>query len=163
MAFKFYQKEPKNFRAVADIKIEVTKMPDTAIAYARPLSNESPKESVARQLQAVHDYAKANEVEIVKEFVEEVTARGDRIRFSEMIGQLQRGEIKADYIYVASLDRLGQDTGQLFGLFKKTLKPLHMTVISATPNEDFQDYLSAKLAPLLSGLMKQNAKEDRQN
>jgi DNA invertase Pin-like site-specific DNA recombinase len=138
-------------------------MPDTAIAYARPLSNENAKESVARQLQAMRDHAKANDVEIVKEFAEEVTARGDRIRFAEMIGQLQRGEIKADYIYVASLDRLGQDTGQLFGLFKKTLKPLRMTVISAAPKEDFQEYLSAKLAPILSGLMKQNAKEDQKN
>lgn len=85
-------------------------MQSTAIAYARYSSDNQREESIMAQLRAIREYAEKNNINIIKEYIDEaksasVFADSERPAFEQMLSDINNRRIKVDYILFHKLDR----------------------------------------------------------
>ncbi len=85
-------------------------MQSTAIAYARYSSDNQREESIMAQLRAIREYAEKNNINIIKEYIDEaksasVFADSERPAFEQMLSDINNRRVKVDYILFHKLDR----------------------------------------------------------
>ncbi|HFJ9387891.1 TPA: recombinase family protein [Bacillus nitratireducens] len=112
-----------------------------AVCYYRKSIELEADKSIARQREVVHQYAKENNIEIIREF-EEVgsSAALDREELQNMLQYLGK-ERNIDYILLHSFDRASrevEDLGWIFSQLKKIMK-VKARLHSATEENDYED------------------------
>lgn len=143
-----------------------------AVAYARFSSNNQREESIDAQLRAIREYCKKENIELIAEFVDEaVTGKtDDREDFQNMVNQLLKGHLQADYVLVHKFNRFARNKFDS-ALYKKKLRDIGIRVVSVTQKiddtpegellegflETIDQYYSANLAVEVRKGLKENA------
>ncbi len=139
-----------------------------AVIYARFSCSAQTEQSIEGQLHVCKDYAKKNDITIVKEFIDRAKSGTTDARpsFQKMIKESQKQHW--DYILVYKLDRFSRDKYDS-AHYKRILKNLNIKVLSATENipdtpeaiifesvlEGFAEYYSAELRQKVKRGMKE--------
>ena len=107
-----------------------------AVAYCRYSSNNQREESIDAQLRAIREYAKANHIVILKEYVDSAvsaTGSADRKQFNQMLQDSKKKEFTN--VIVHKLDRFCRDQDDAYG-YKLELKKNGVRVISVLERID---------------------------
>lgn len=109
----------------------------TAVAYARYSSTNQREESIDAQLRAIREYCTRENIELIAEFVDEaISGKTDnREDFQNMINQLLKGHIQADFVLVHKFNRFARNKYDS-ALYKKKLKDIDIKVISVSQKID---------------------------
>ena len=83
----------------------------TAVAYARYSSANQREESIDAQLRAIHEYCERENIELIAEFTDEaISGKSDnREDFQNMISQLLKGHLQADFVLVHKFNRFARN------------------------------------------------------
>ena len=102
-----------------------------AVIYARFSSAKQTEQSIEGQLRICHQYAKDNDLVVVKEYVDRAkTAKNDlRPSFQKMLADSYNHEF--DFVIVYALDRFARDDGD-HGTDKRILQRNGVLLLSAT-------------------------------
>lgn len=152
--------------------IERNKYRKTAVAYARFSSNNQREESIDAQLRAIREYCEKENIELIAEFTDEAMSgkTDNREDFQNMISQLLKGHLQADFVLVHKFNRFARNKYDS-ALYKKKLKDIDVKVISVsqkiddTPEgellegflETIDQYYSANLAAEVRKGLRENA------
>lgn len=152
--------------------IERNKYRKTAVAYARYSSTNQREESIDAQLRAIREYCEKENIELIAEFTDEaISGKSDnREDFQNMISQLLKGHLQADFVLVHKFNRFARNKYDS-ALYKKKLKDIDIKVISVsqkiddTPEgellegflETIDQYYSANLAVEVRKGLRENA------
>lgn len=144
----------------------------TAVAYARYSSTNQREESIDAQLRAIREYCERENIELIAEFTDEaISGKSDnREDFQNMISQLLKGHLQADFVLVHKFNRFARNKYDS-ALYKKKLKDIDIKVISVsqkiddTPEgellegflETIDQYYSANLAVEVRKGLRENA------
>lgn len=144
----------------------------TAVAYGRFSSNNQREESIDAQMRAIREYCERENIELIAEFKDEaITGKtDDRADFQNMISQLLKGHLQADFVLVHKFNRFARNKYDS-ALYKKKLKDAGIKVISVsqkiddTPEgellegflETIDQYYSANLAVEVRKGLRENA------
>lgn len=144
----------------------------TAVAYARYSSTNQREESIDAQLRAIREYCKKENIELIAEFTDEaISGKSDnRENFQNMINQLLKGHLQADFVLVHKFNRFARNKYDS-ALYKKKLKDIDIKVVSVsqkiddTPEgellegflETIDQYYSANLAVEVRKGLRENA------
>lgn len=158
------------------IKRDIQRARKVAVAYARFSSNNQREESIDAQLRAIRDYCEKENIELIAEFTDEAVSgkTDDRKNFQNMINQLLKGHIQADYVLVHKFNRFARNKFDS-ALYKKKLKDIDIKVVSVsqkiddTPEgellegflETIDQYYSANLAAEVRKGLRENALKGR--
>ena len=107
-----------------------------AVAYCRYSSNNQREESIDAQLRAIREYAKANHIVILKEYVDSAisaTGSADRKQFNQMLLDSKKREFTN--VIVHKLDRFCRNQDDAYG-YKLELKKNGVRVISVLERID---------------------------
>lgn len=148
----------------------------TAFAYARFSSDNQREESIAAQLRAIREYCSANNIRIVREYVDEAfSARTDkRPQFQEMFYDIQSENV--DFVIVHKLDRFARNRADA-AFYRAKLKQNSMKLVSVlerlddTPEsiilegmlESLNEYYSANLSREVRKGLKENILNGKRN
>lgn len=143
-----------------------------AVAYARFSSNNQREESIDAQLRAIREYCEKENIELIAEFTDEAVSgkTDDREDFQNMVNQLLRGHIQADYVLVHKFNRFARNKFDS-ALYKKKLNDADIKVVSVTQKiddtpegellegflETIDQYYSANLAVEVRKGLRENA------
>ncbi len=143
-----------------------------AVAYARFSSNNQREESIDAQLRAIREYCERENIELIAEFTDEAVSgkTDDREDFQNMVNQLLRGHIQADYVLVHKFNRFARNKFDS-ALYKKKLNDVDIKVVSVTQKiddtpegellegflETIDQYYSANLAVEVRKGLRENA------
>ena len=144
----------------------------TAVAYARYSSTNQREESIDAQLRAIREYCERENIELIAEFTDEaISGKSDnREDFQNMISQLLKGHLQADFVLVHKFNRFARNKYDS-ALYKKKLKDIDIKVVSVsqkiddTPEgellegflETIDQYYSANLAVEVRKGLRENA------
>lgn len=143
-----------------------------AVLYARYSSNNQREESIDAQLRAMREHCEKEGIDIIAEFTDEaISGKTDnRENFQNMISQLLKGHIQADFVLVHKFNRFARNKYDS-ALYKKKLKDIGIKVVSVsqkiddTPEgellegflETIDQYYSANLAVEVRKGLRENA------
>ena len=82
-------------------------------------------------MQKIADFAKENNVKIIKEYHDKASSAGERSGFFAMIDGIKFDDLKVDYIYITELSRFSRDWAQLDTLIEE-LKELGVEIIAVS-------------------------------
>lgn len=104
-----------------------------AVIYARYSSDKQTEQSIDGQLRVCYDYAKANDIHIISEYIDRAKTGkyDDRPEFQRMISDAKT--INIDYILVYKLDRFSRNRYDS-AVYKHKLKEYGVKVLSACEN-----------------------------
>ena len=141
-----------------------------AVIYARYSSSSQSEQSIEGQLHVCYDYAKANNITILKEYIDRATTgtNDNRDAFKNLLKDCTTNDW--DYVLVYKLDRFSRNKYEM-AIHRKTLKDNGVKLISAMENipdspegiilesllEGMAEYYSAEL----SQKVKRGLKESR--
>ena len=150
----------------------ISRRKKTAVAYARYSSTNQREESIDAQLRAIREYCTRENIELIAEFKDEaISGKSDnREDFQNMINQLLKGHIQADFVLVHKFNRFARNKYDS-ALYKKKLKDIDIKVVSVsqkiddTPEgellegflETIDQYYSANLAVEVRKGLRENA------
>ena len=124
----------------------------TAVAYARYSSDNQREESISAQLRAIRAYATKNEIEIIREYVDEARSAttDDRPDFQRMVEDIRAGVISPDLVLVHKTDRFARNRYDA-AVYKRQLAQAGVRVVAVDqPVDDSPE--GALLESLLEGL-----------
>ena len=143
-----------------------------AVAYARYSSTNQREESIDAQLRAIREYCERENIELIAEFTDEaISGKSDnREDFQNMINQLLKGHLQADFVLVHKFNRFARNKYDS-ALYKKKLKDVDIRVVSVTQKiddtpegellegflETIDQYYSANLAAEVRKGLRENA------
>ena len=133
----------------------------TGIAYARYSSDNQREESIDAQLRAINEYAKKNDIAIIKTYIDEAeSARtDDRPNFLKMMADIKNGLVKPDCLLLHKVDRFARDRIDA-AYHKYTLKKLRIKILYADPSQQFGDNPEGRL---LEGIMESFSQYQSEN
>jgi len=106
-------------------------------AYARYSSNNQREESIEEQLLKIQEYAERNNIEIINQYTDFAKSGSKNVEkreaFMTMINDIEKGEIKVDYVIVYCLSRFMRNIYES-AIYKKKLKDRNIRLISVTEN-----------------------------
>ena len=157
---------------MASMTRSISRRRKTAVAYARYSSTNQREESIDAQLRAIREYCTRENIELIAEFTDEaISGKSDnREDFQNMINQLLKGHIQADFVLVHKFNRFARNKYDS-ALYKKKLKDIDIKVVSVsqkiddTPEgellegflETIDQYYSANLAVEVRKGLRENA------
>lgn len=146
------------------------------VIYARYSSDNQRDESIDAQIRAIEEYAKANDIIIIKVYADEARSAttDDRPEFLEMVSDSSRGFF--DCVLVHKLDRFARNRYDS-AIYKKKLADNGVRIISVLENlddspesiilesvlEGMNEYYSANLAREVRKGMNENALQCKHN
>lgn len=130
-----------------------------AVIYARFSCSSQTEQSIEGQLRVCYEYAKRNDITIVKEYIDRAKSGTNDARPSFQLMMKECSSKQWDYVLVYKLDRFSRDKYDS-AVHKHTLKQNGIKVLSATENipdtpeaiifesvlEGFAQYYSAELS-----------------
>jgi site-specific DNA recombinase len=124
-----------------------------AVAYARYSSENQREESITAQLRAIQDYARKNEIEIIKEYIDEAKSAttDDRPSFLQMVKDIKSKRLTPHLVLVHKTNRFARNRYDA-AVYKRAITQAGVERIIAVdqPIDDTPE--GALLESLLEGL-----------
>ncbi len=147
-----------------------------AVAYARYSTSHQREESVAAQLRAIYAYAQKNNIQVIKDYVDEAHSATDDDREGFQLMMRELSEVRPDLVLVHKLDRFArnrydsaiyrrelQKAGSRLLAVDQPIDDSPEGVILESLLEGMAEYYSKNLAREVMKGMKENAYDARFN
>ena len=109
-----------------------------AVAYARYSSNMQREESIEEQLIRIQDYAKHNDINIIKQYTDYAKSGSKNLykreEFLNMIDEITSKKIEVDYVLVYCLSRFMRNRYES-AIYRKKLADNNVKLISITVSD----------------------------
>lgn len=108
------------------------------VDYLRYSSDNQREESIIAQRRAIEEYAKKNDITVIREYIDEALSAksDDRPSFLQMLDDIINGIISVDFVLVHKLDRFARNRYDS-AIYRKRLKDAGVKIIAvAQPLDD---------------------------